>query len=325
MDHTSSSPLVLVIGGGGYIGSILTRLLLAEGYRVRVYDNFLFGTHGLSTIEDQNLEVVIGDICDTKSLSYALTGAEIVIHMAAIVGRRIKDIRRASSRDVNLLAASVVVDAAVEHGAERFIFASTDSVYGVQSGIMYETTTPEPISLYSRLKLRMEERVMNAKNRYFHTTVLRVTTCYGYSPRMRFDLVANSLVRDAVSKGVVHIQNGEQVRPLIHVADAAQAFYAVAKAHVNLISGEIFNVGPSSDAIQIIALANTVKSLVPAVEIAIEDGEVDLKDYRLSCTKIEKAVDFTPTHTIEPSLTELRDMLTEAKFGDPYSLKYSNT
>ena len=325
MTRLDDIPLVSVFGGAGYIGSILTRHLLTEGYRVRVLDNFLFGQQGLEGLNSPLLEIIEGDITDTNVVSAAVEGAETVILLAAIVGHRARDIAFLDTRPVNLLASSVVLDASIEHGVTRFIFASTNSVYGVQSGVMYETTIPEPVSLYSRLKLRMEERVLNAKKRSFHPTALRIATCHGYSPRMRFDLVANSLMRDAVFKKEILIDSGEQWRSLIHVEDTARAFVACLKAHVNLVSGETFNVGCKDQNVQINHLANVVKTLVPDTSVTFRQGEPDLTDYHLSCSRIEKILDFVPKWTIEKSMEQLRDILVSGKIADPFSLQYQNT
>ncbi|MCB0322248.1 MAG: NAD(P)-dependent oxidoreductase [Bdellovibrionales bacterium] len=322
---SESEPLVTLFGGAGYIGCHLVRQLLEQGYRVRVFDCFLFGNDGLAGLDSPNLEVIEGDICDTNAVSSACKGSDCVVLLAAIVGHRIRDVRWTNTRSINFLASTVVLDAAIEHGASHFIFASTNSVYGTQSGVMYETAIPQPVSLYARLKLRMEERVMKSKRSSFHPTVLRIATCYGFSPRMRFDLAPNTLIRDAVCNKQIHIENGEQSRSLIHVEDAARAFSLCIGAHANLVSGEIFNVGAGDQNLQVNQLANLVKTLVPDISILFTEGEADLTEYRLSCTKIEKVLDFTPQWTLEQGLTHLRDCLIEGQFEDPFSLKYHNT
>ncbi len=319
------SGLVTIFGGAGYVGSILTQLLLAEGYRVRVFDNMLYGNSGISHINNPALEVIEADLTDINSVSYAVRGAETVVLLAAIVGHRMVDSKTLNTRTVNLLASSVVLDAAVEHGVERFLFASTNSVYGSQSGVMYETTIPEPVSLYSRLKLRMEERVIKTKRSSFYPTAMRIATCHGCSPRMRFDLVANSLMRDAVCKKEIRIVSGEQYRALIHVEDCARAFVSAIKAHVNLVSGEVFNVGAKDQNVQVNHLVNIVKTLVPDVAVDVLPGEPDLPDYQLSCSRIEKILDFCPKWTLEKSLEQLRDYLIEGRYDNPYGPRYNNT
>ena len=160
--------LVTVIGGAGYLGALVVKKLIEEDYQVRVYDSFQGGRTSFDNLDSDSLEIIEGDVCNIKSLSQAIAGADAVIMLAAMVGRRVDDFQPEFMREVNLLATSVALDASIEHGVSRFIFSSTDSIYGVQSGVMYETGTPAPVSLYSRLKLRMEELVIRSKKRDFH-------------------------------------------------------------------------------------------------------------------------------------------------------------
>lgn len=325
MNVDTIKPLIVVIGGAGYIGSWCVRELLTQGFRVRVFDNFLFGGEGLMGLSHIDLEIIRGDICDVNAVSSSIKGADCVIMLAALVGRRFEDIEHAPYRNVNFLATSVVLDAAIEHGVSRYVFASTDSVYGAQSGVMYETATPEPVSLYSRLKLRMEERVIRAKSRYFHPTALRIATCHGFSPRMRFDLVPNTLARDAFCKGSIKVQTRQSCRAFIHVHDVALAITACVKAHENLISGEIFNVGSNEQNATVEEIALAISAICPEAKLELNNDEPDLVDYRLSCSKIAKLLDFTPRWTIDRSLAHLLELLREERFPDPYSLRYQNT
>lgn len=321
---TYAEPLIVVFGGGGYIGCWVTKELLALGYNVRVFDSFLFGREGLDTLSHPRLEIVEGNLCDVKAVSKAVNGAHTVILLAAIVGRRFEDIANMPYREVNFLASSVVLDASIEHGVERFVFTSTDSVYGGLNGLVYETAIPEPITLYSRMKLRMEERVIKAKKRTFHPTALRICTCYGYSPRMRFDLVPNTMIRDAVCKNIITVSNEDSCRAFIHVRDAARAIVKSVKAHVNLVSGEIFNVGSNDQTLTFKEIANIIKTICPAVEVEIGSEPPDLVNYQLSCKKIEKLLDFVPQWNMEGSLEELKSLLSDGRFGDPYDKRYIN-
>lgn len=315
-------PLITIFGGAGYIGSILTKQLLAEGYRVRVFDNFLFGDDGVKNIASPLLEIYEADINNVHEVSNAIEGSEAVILLTAVIGHRFTNLERSDIRSINLLASSVVLDACLEHGVSRLIFASGNSVYGKQSGLIYETTIPEPSSLAARLKLRMEERIMKAKNRFFHPTSMRIGTCYGFSERMRFDLVCNAFVRDALLKKELTVFGGEQTRALVHVEDVARAFVLCIKAHVNLVGGQVFNLGAKEQIFQIHTLANIVKSIIPDCKINIVPAEADLIDYRLNYSRIEKILDFVPKWTIEDGIKQVRDLLSNGYFNDPYSFKY---
>jgi len=317
--------LVTVIGGAGYLGSVVVRRLLAEDYEVRVFDSFQASRSSLNEIHSDSLDIIEGDVCNIKELSKAIAGAETVVMLAAMVGRRVDDYHPKFMREVNLLASSVALDASIEHGVSRFIFASTDSIYGVQSGVMYETGTPAPVSLYSRLKLRMEELVIRSKRRDFHPTALRIATCYGVSPRMRFDLVINSLVRDAVIKRSLNINSGEESRAFIHVDDVARAVVMAVQAHVSLVSGQVFNISAEGQELSLNQLANLTKQVVPDIFVEIGDEKPELTGYRVSCSKIAKVLDFKPQWSILQGMEQVRDALIKGIYPDPYSEEYTNT
>jgi nucleoside-diphosphate-sugar epimerase len=313
---------VTIFGGAGYLGSVLTRQLLSEGWHVRVFDNFLFGSDGISDLDHPRLEVIEGDINDIPSASSAISGAGAVILLAAIPGRRVQDIEHRSMRNTNLLASSAVLDAAIEHGVDRFIFASSDTVYGVPSGVVYETTIPEPVSLYARLKLRMEERIINRRRKSFHPTVLRIATCHGLSPRMRFDLLPNRLLCAALTRGEIRVASEEQWRAFIHIDDAARAVLTCLKAHVNLVSGEIFNVVDKNQCLSNTQLVNTICTIAPECRVSFGGAAPDLINYRLSSSKIEKILDYSPRYSMEQSLREMKEAIESGIFGDTKRLKY---
>lgn len=317
--------LVTVIGGAGYIGSLVVKKLIEEDYRVRVFDSFLGEKISFENYDNDYLEIIEGDVCNIKALSRAIAGADAVVMLASVVGRRVNDFQPEFMREVNLLATSVAVDASIEHGVSRFIFSSTDSIYGVQSGVMYETGTPAPVSLYSRLKLRMEELVIRSKKRDFHPTALRISTCYGISPRMRFDLVINALIRDAVVKRELNITSGDENRAFIHVDDVARAIVLAVKAHVSLVSGQVFNLSAEGQELTLNQLANLTKQVVPDILINIGNAKPDLAGYRVSCSKMAKVLDFKPHFGILAGMEEVRDALIRGDYEDPYAPKYSNT
>lgn len=315
---------VLLLGGAGYIGSVLTRSLLDLGYRVKVFDNFLFGTSGIDGLSHPNLSVVEADICNVKSLSKACEQVDAIVLLAAIVGRRLDDVQRATMRDINLLASSVAVDAAIEHGVERFIYTSSDSVYGTARGLIYETAVPEPRTLYSRLKLRMEERIVNAKRRDFHPTILRIGSCYGYSPRMRFDLPANKIIRDAVLNRKISLPSGDEQRAFIHVSDACQAISRCLAGHLNMVSGETFNVCATGQNYSMQDISNRVSAIVPDVSVNLGGNSPGVEDYKLSDSKLLKLLDFSPEWELDQGIHQLKEALEDGKFTDPWSLQFNN-
>ncbi len=317
---------VVVFGGAGYLGCPLVSLLLNEGYRVTVFDNFQFGSQGIERLSHPNLKVIEGTICDTIAVSAVVKNSDAVILLAALVGHRVREVPSGTMRAVNFLASTVVLDAAIEHGVPRFIYASTNSIYGARSGLFYETTIPNPVTLYARLKLRMEERIISEKKKgVFHPTALRIGTCHGLSPRMRFDLVINALVRDSVLKKEMNIVSGEQMRAFVHVNDVAEAFLRCLRAHENLVSGEVFNIANNEQNLSINQVANSIKRILPDTKVNIIPGEPDISGYRLSTKKIEQVLSFVAKIPLEESIQEMRNALEEGIYKDTYSLKYNNT
>lgn len=318
---------VLIFGGAGYIGCPTTELLLNKGYHVTVFDTLNFGDFGIRPfLNHPNFSLVESSICDVTAVNAAVKKADAVILLAAVVGHRSKEVPVGTMRTTNLLASTVVLDAAIEHGVSRFIFGSTHAVYGNESGLYFETSVPSPVSLYARLKLRMEERIINTKKKgSFHPTALRIATCHGVSGRMRFDLVINGLMRDAIQKGEINLINGEQVRAFIHVRDVAKAIYLTLSAHENLVSGEVFNLGSHDQNLQINQVVNILKNICPDVVVNLSPGEADLTGYRLSSKKIEKVLDFKDEISIEQSMEEIKLAFQENVFPDCYSLRYNNT
>ena len=326
MFKQNSEQLVTIFGGAGYIGSLVTRLMLEQGFRVRVFDNFMFGDDGIKGLQHDNLEVITGDTGNVYQVSAAVKNCNIVIHLAELGGRRFwsPHVNAPRYRDVNYLASSLVLYAAKERGVERFIYASSDAVYGNADGLVYETVLPAPVTLHARLKLRMEESILRARTREFHPTVLRISTCYGYSPRMRFDLLPNALIRDAICQKQAYIENENSYRSYVHVGDVAKIISECAQAYVNSVSGEVFNVGTHNYTMTPLAVVNVVRTIQRHVAVETVRNRELLMDYRMSCRKLESFCDFTPTLSMREGLVEIADRILDGTIKDPYDTKYTN-
>ena len=257
---------VLVVGGAGYLGSALVPLLLQRGYRVRVLDSLLFGKESLKPVaKHPNFELIAGDIRNIEIVVQAMRASDAVIDLAAIVGDPACEENPQLAAEINRAATRMLIDIGRGHGIQRFLLASTCSVYGASEFLMDERAKVAPVSFYAQTKVDSENLLLAAKCADFCPTVLRLATLFGVSPRPRLDLVVNLLTARAVRTGKITIFNGEQWRPFMHVYDAARAFVICLETNSpGLISGEIFNVGSYELNHRLCELAEKIAKIIPA-------------------------------------------------------------
>jgi nucleoside-diphosphate-sugar epimerase len=301
---------ILVTGGAGYVGSHLTRFLLEQGYPVHVLDNLTYGSQGIDDIKDHpGLVVFEGDICNIKDVVRAVKGTRVVIALAAIVGDPAAALDEDETNSTNYESTKVMVEACEHYGVERLVFASSCSVYGANSDIMLnEGSWLNPVSLYAKTRI-LSEQVLLGNCRAVVPVILRLSTVFGLSWRMRFDLVVNILTAKACREGKIQIFGGSQWRPLIHVQDVARAFIVAALAPLDVVRGEIFNVGGNDLNYQIKDVGEIVKSVLPDTEVDMKPEDPDRRDYRVSFDKIRSLLDFVPEKDIEFGVCEIRDFL----------------
>lgn len=315
----------LVVGGAGYLGSVLTRKLLAKGHRVRVLDNFLYGARALDEIANHDgLEIMRGDMRHIHTCVAALEDVHGVVLLAAIVGDPATNIRPTETIETNVLAAQALATACKLQNIGRFLYASTCSVYGVGADILDEDSPLNPVSLYARSKIASERIVLDLGDDYFCPTVLRMGTLYGYSPRMRFDLVVNTMTQKAFTDHKIRVFGGRQWRPLINVEDAADAYVACLEADLKDVGNQVFNVGSDRQNHQIDEIARIVSDSLGGVAIERDETNLDSRDYRVSFAKLEAAVDFQPHRSIERSARQIHEKLARGIFNDPAQKVYYN-
>jgi nucleoside-diphosphate-sugar epimerase len=297
---------VLVLGGAGYLGSVLVPCLLARGFRVRVFDSFLFGEESLRDVRlHRNCELVRGDVRNRNELLRAASGFDAVIHLAGIVGDRACEENRQLAMEVNCAATRMLAEAALRCGIRRLLFASSCSVYGSSAARLTESSALNPLSIYAETKIESEKVLLAARTAKFAPTVLRLGTLFGLSRRMRFDLVVNLLVARAMSTGQITICNGRHWRPLLHVRDAAQAFVACLEADVSIVSGEVFNTGSNFLNAQIKDIGRAVAKLIPRTRIHASENPADRRSYRVSFAKIKRSLGFVCGQTLESGMREV--------------------
>lgn len=326
MSSSDQSQHAVVVGGAGYIGSVLSRQLLEAGYRVTVFDNLLFGEDSVRELKGSpEFTLVPGDLRHISDFSALLQDrVDAVILLGSLVGEKACDQDPRHTADINFLGAKLAAEASKYYGVPRFIFASTDSAYGIQEGTMYEDSPLNPISLYARLKMEVEREVLALGGGGFHPTVLRMATIYGFSPRMRFDLVINILSLRAWLDNRITVFGGEQWRPLVHVADAARAYLLCLQADVDKVDGQVFNVGSNEQNYQVGTLGDMVARVFTGVEIETVPQTPDLRDYHVNFDKIGQALGYQVEHSVEDGIEEIRRALDQGSIADHTDRKYYN-
>ena len=322
---SSGDPVpVLVVGGAGYIGSIVVRKLLDRGMHVRLLDKLTYGDSAIAALLGHpRLEFLHGDCRNIQDVVRAMSGVRDVIHLAAIVGDPACAADDQNAREINYAATRMMLEVAKGYGVQRFLFASSCSVYGASDYIVDEQSATMPISLYAETKLNSERVLLDAKSETFHPVILRFATVFGLAPRPRFDLVVNLLTAKAFQEGVITIFNGDQWRPFIHVEDVAEAVCQTLEAPLSAVSGEIFNVGDDRLNYNLTQVADLIHSEFP--ETRIEHVEnADRRNYRVSFQKIRERISFECAKSIEEGVHDLRIAFERGLISNYKDPLYSN-
>jgi nucleoside-diphosphate-sugar epimerase/CBS domain-containing protein len=319
---------ILVVGGAGYLGSVLARKLLARGFKVKVLDLLIFGVHPIeSLLKQDNFELIEGDMRNISTLTQALINVDAVINLAAVVGDPACKINPEATIETNYLANKTLAEACKYHQINRFIFASSCSIYGAMEGDkeLSEESPLNPVSLYARSKIQSEEGIFSLVDENFSPTILRMATLYGYSPRMRFDLVVNTMTKTAVvDKKITVYGGGKQWRPLLQVEDAAEAYIKCLEAPITKIKGEVFNVGSGKQNYQIIKIAQMVNQVVPEARLVIEGKLTDPRNYFVSFSKLRKVLKFKAAHNVKNEILIIKEAIKDGKVKNLDNPRYYN-
>jgi nucleoside-diphosphate-sugar epimerase len=300
---------VLVTGGAGYVGSLLTPQLLDLGYKVTVYDIMYYGDEFLPK-QNPNLCVIQGDIRDIAKLSAAMTGVDVVISLACISNDASFELDENLSTSVNLHAFEPMVIAAKKAGVRRFIYASSSSVYGVsESPNVTEDHPLVPLTLYNKFKGMCEPLLFKHQSPDFVCVTIRPATLCGYAPRQRLDLSVNILTNHAVNNNKITVFGGSQKRPNLHVQDMVDLYKLLLEVDAAKIAGEIFNAGFQN--MSIMDIAKQAKRVV--AEEFPEKGDIeivttptdDIRSYHVNSDKITRVLGFKPKLTIEDAIRSL--------------------
>ena len=320
--------MIVVTGGAGYIGTPLCLDLAAAGRPVRALDSLLHDQSGIAEqLERAGVKLIRGDVRDPQARERALSGAQAVVHLAAIVGDPACARDPAVSHEVNVEGTRALVSDAARLGVNRFVFASTCSNYGRMADPatpIDETGVLAPVSLYAEQKVQMEQALLSSDAPGFEPVCLRFATIYGVAPRMRFDLTVNEFTRDLWADRRLEVFGEQFWRPYVHVRDAGRAVRTVLDAPADRVVRDVFNVGRSGENYRKLDLVEEIRKQTDRGEVEYVRRDEDPRDYKVSFDKIRAALGFETQMIVPDGIAEVLDALEQNRFGDPFDGRYRN-
>ncbi|MFQ5713600.1 MAG: NAD-dependent epimerase/dehydratase family protein [Candidatus Scalinduaceae bacterium] len=301
-------PILLITGGGGYVGSTLIREALSKGYRVRCLDFLIYGGKPLiGLLNHPNFELIQGDIRDKEVVKRSMENVDYVIHLAAIVGDLPCQAAPRSAYQINFQGTCLLAEAAKKTGVKKFIFASTCSNYGaIDTRIAAnELTTLNPVSLYAELKIDCEKFLQEFSEERFAVICLRYGTAYGVSFRTRFDLTVNSFAYEALTKNEIVVFGSNTWRPYIHVHDMAIVALLVLAAPSEKVQGQILNAGSTAQNYTKHQIIEILKKCLSGLRTRCLNNVDDNRSYRVDFSKINQTLGFVPMHTVKSGFEEI--------------------
>lgn len=296
---------VLVTGGAGYVGSVLIPKLLADGHAVRVLDTYWFGTNVLAAVKGHpNLTEIRGDMRERLVLEAALKGCTAVIHLACISNDPSFELDPTLGKSINYDAFLPLVKLAKTHGVQRFIYASSSSVYGIKDEEnVTEELSLQPLTDYSKYKALCEEVLEREREPGFTTLTIRPATVCGHSPRLRLDLSVNILTNLAYHRREITVFGGEQRRPNLHIEDMTDLYVQTLRWPSEKIDGKVYNAGWQN--LKIREIADLAKREVGDDVRIVTSPTDDLRSYHVSSDKIRRELGWLPRYTVPDAIREL--------------------
>jgi nucleoside-diphosphate-sugar epimerase len=298
---------IMVTGGAGYVGSVLVPKLLEAGHKVTVLDLYLYGDGLFEHLrKNPDLREVKGDLRDPVAVADALRGCNAVIHLACISNDPSFELDPTLGKSINYDAFRPLVQASKAAGVQRFIYASSSSVYGVKNEPeVTEDLICEPLTDYSKFKAMCETVLVEERVPGFVTCTVRPATVCGYGPRQRLDVVVNILTNHAVHNGRIRVLGGTQKRPNLHIEDMAEAYLFLLQQPDEKIDNKTYNIGFENHTLM--QLSDIVKEVVGGkIEVVVEPTN-DLRSYHVSSEKIRRELGFKPKRSIENAVVDLVD------------------
>tara|TARA_Y100001970_G_scaffold271226_1_gene366128 strand:- start:2631 stop:4016 length:1386 start_codon:yes stop_codon:yes gene_type:complete len=319
-------PNILLIGGAGYIGTNLTKKFLEQGYRVTIFDKFIYLSKREMKLKlkSKNLILVDGDTRSIDQTFEVVKKNDIVIHLAELVGDPLCEKRPSKTYSVNYLASMTISNICKNLGISKFIYVSSCSVYGARKDENFadENSEINPLSVYGKLKALSEKTIIRNLGEYCRPCILRLGTVFGGSIRPRYDLVLNIFSGLIANNKKIIINGGEQWRPFVHINDVCDVIIKIIKLDKNKTNGQIFNI--ASYNFKISQIGKIIKKIYPTIKIENQKGNYDKRNYKVSSDKAKKILNFKPKVSIEKGIKDLVTFTKKNKIKNIKQKKYLN-
>ncbi len=312
---------ILLIGGAGYIGSVMTKHFLECGYKVRCLDLLLYENHEcvIPYLLDENYEFVFGDFTNSETVLNALIDVTDVVLLGGLVGDPITKKYPDVSLKINHFGILSLIELLNNRGLNKVIFISTCSNYGIvnNAGLADETSELSPLSLYAKSKVMIEKHLGSLQNKVdYCPTILRFATAFGLSPRMRFDLTVNQFVRELYRGDEVLVYDAETWRPYCHVKDFSLAVRRILESPIELVNFETFNVGGDKNNFTKNKVVDTVRKFIHHAKVKFQEKGPDPRDYRVNFKKIYETLYFEPMYSVADGVVEILNALDQNVFNN---------
>ena len=323
MTTAKNGKRLLITGGAGFIGSVLSGRALDAGFNVRVVDALWFNKD-IPLIHKGNpsYEFIRGDLRDSAVAEAALKGVEYIVHAAAIVGEPACDKYPELTKQINSEVSLDLIERARNGKVKGFIFFSTCSNYGIADGLATEATPLNPLSLYAKTKVGVERKLMETTD--MDWIICRLSTVYGYSPRMRFDLTINDFTMNAFAKKYLGIFLPYTYRPYIHVHDLANVIVTML-GNFERVKNNVFNVGFNGENFQKMQIAEAVRKQLPDTKVEVVKSGMDRRDYQVDFTRLHNFLKVNNRFSLDSGIGEILSYLRDGLFADPYAGHFYNT
>jgi len=299
---------ILVTGGAGYVGSVLIPQLIEDGHQVKCLDRFFFGMDYLSSKQfEENLELIRDDIrwFDPKILQ----NIDLVLDLAALSNDPVGELNPEKTYEINHLGRSRVATLSKKYAVPQYILASSCSIYGQQENLVNEDSEVYPLTAYSKANRKAEIDIIPLNDNDFTVTVLRFSSIFGLSPRMRFDLAVNNFVLDLYNTGKISVHGKNNRRPFLHIKDTVRVYQTIIQSPREKIGGEIFNVGSDEQNYVIDDLAKEIGSAISQNFQMEAKDTPDNRSFTASFSKIRNNLGFTPKYNVKQGAKEIYDAL----------------